>query len=75
MLSVKMRFICGANCFLDASDRLYKPKSKMRELAEEFKKSKAISEEYKATKVSNLKSAYLHQIELGKDFHIYPQFI
>lgn len=32
--------------------RLYKPKSKMQQLAEEFRKSKDISDDYKSAKVN-----------------------
>jgi len=32
---------------------MYKPKSKMQELAEEFRKSKEITTEYKSSKVCN----------------------
>lgn len=34
------------------SDKLYKPKSRMQQLAEEFQKSKAVTEDFKASKVS-----------------------
>ena len=36
---------------LENEPKFYKPKSKMQELAEEFKKSKAVSEDYKSSKV------------------------
>ena len=36
------------------SGKVYKPKSKMQQLAEEFRKSKEITNEYKSTKVSRL---------------------
>jgi len=46
--SVNQDMVAGAG-------KMYKPKSKMQELAEEFKKSKAITEEYKKEKEDNIK--------------------
>lgn len=44
--------ISNTFCNTDDEPKFYKPKSRMQELAEEFKKSKEISEEYKSSKVS-----------------------
>ena len=45
--------------------KMYKPKSKMQELAEEFKKSKAITEEYKKEKEVRFNSCVFLILSLG----------
>jgi len=45
------------NIETEVSDKLYKPKSRMQQLAEEFQKSKAVTEDFKASKDIKKKGA------------------
>lgn len=46
-----LKYIVLVDSYLENEPKFYKPKSKMQELAEEFKKSKVVSEDYKSSKV------------------------